>query len=125
MKHSILLLITVLSLTAGAAAQDRPGPVRGSERFLMSLPADTREVVIRLRAEHEIERTALVAKFRDGSVTYPQFMEQRDAMRERHQAAIRAELTPEQRTTFDEHIRLMEERRANRPGPGGRGRGAW
>lgn len=125
MKHRFLLLLSLLAFTTGAAAQGRPGPDRGPERFLMTLPSDTREVVIRLRAEQEIERIALVATFRDGSITYPQFMEQRDAIRERHQAAIRAKLTPEQRISFDEHLRLMEERRANRPGRGGRGRGDW
>lgn len=129
MKRFTLLLLTFIALTAGAIAQrgpgGGPGPDRGPERFLMTLPAETREAVIRQRAEHEIERTALFANFRDGSITYPQFIEQRDAMRDRHQAAIRAKLTPEQRAAFDEHVRLMQERRANGPGRGGRGRGAW
>lgn len=123
MKRFYLLLLTIFALTAGAIAQR--GPDRGPERFLMTLPAETREAVIRQRAEHEIERTDLVVKFRDGSITYPQFTEQRDAMRDRHQAAIRAKLPLEQRAAFDEHVRMMNERRANRPGPGGRGRGAW
>jgi len=129
MKRFSLFLLTFITLAAGALAQRGPGAGpggdRGPERFLMTLPAETREAVIRLRAEHEIERTALVVKFREGALTYPQFMEQRDAIRDRHQAAIRAKLTPEQRISFDEHLRLMEERRANRPGRGGRGRGAW
>jgi Spy/CpxP family protein refolding chaperone len=129
MKRISLLILTFIALTAGAIAQRGlgagPGGDRGPERFLMILPAETREAVIRLRAEHEIERTALVVKFREGALTYPQFIEQRDGMRDRHQAAIRAKLTPEQRAAFDEHVRLMEERRANRPGRGGPGRGGW
>jgi Spy/CpxP family protein refolding chaperone len=123
MKRISLLILTFIALTAGAIAQRGPGG--GPERFLMTLPTETREAVIRLRAEHEIERTALFATFRNGGITYPQFTEQRDAMRDRHQAAIRAKLTPEQRAAFDEHVRLMEERRANRPGRGGPGRGGW
>jgi protein CpxP len=116
---------TTTTTTTVAPEQRGPGPGRGGGEWMMQALTER----VGLNADQTAKVKAIFQKQReagqpvrdDASLTREQKREKMRAMREESNKEIRALLTPEQQTKFDEFLKEMQQRRpgGGRGGPGG------